>query len=280
MAHTRPRAGLCLPSAFFVNLAPDLLPDFHQFPLLRALWAPEFPPPYVRLESSCVGGGIIKPDRILVIERDEALAVKATAALEEAGFEVVRAADTLDGLRKLYEAYPDLIIVDSELPTVQGQEPCLRIRQSSCLPIIVLSGQEEAAEMIELGADTYMTKPLSLSELVARVRALLRRKPRCHPPGHRPGLEIAGHLPKGGNGLNGLTPTEFRLASYLILNEGRLLSHSRLISEVWGGKKVSTDTLHFYMRRLRQKLANGSIFMLRGVGYCFSGSERSSAVNN
>ena len=227
-----------------------------------------------------VGGDIIEPNRILVIEKDEALAVKAAAALEEAGFEVVRTTDALEGLKKLYEAYPDLIIVARELPKVDGEDPCLRIRQASYLPIIVLGSNEEAAEMLELGADAYMTKPPSLSELVARVRSLLRRKPRYDPPGDNPELEIKSRLTKEGNGSNDLTPTEFRLASCLLLNKGRLLGYPRLISEVWGGKKVSLDTLHFYMRRLRSKLANVSIFGLRGVGYCFSGGGSSSPVNN
>lgn len=191
--------------------------------------------------------------------------------MEEAGYKVVKVADALDGLKKLYEAYPDLIIMARELPMVNGEDPCLRIRQASYLPIIVLGSNEEAAEMLELGADAYMTKPPSLRELVARVRTLLRRKPRSDPPGDTPKLEIENRLPKGGNGSNGLTRTEFRLASCLLLNKGRLLGYPQLISEVWGEKKVSLDTLHFYMRRLRQKLANISIFGLRGVGYCLSG---------
>lgn len=208
---------------------------------------------------------------ILIIEKDEALAVKVAAALEEAGYTVVTTSDARDGLKKLYEAYPDLIIVARELPMVNGEDPCLRIRQASYLPIIVLGSNEESAEMLELGADAYMTKPPSLSELVARVHSLLRRKPRSDPPGENRKLEIENRLPKGGDGSNGLTPTEFRLASCLLLNKGRLLDYPQLISEVWGGKEVSLGTLHFYMRRLRQKLANISIFGLRGVGYCYSG---------
>ncbi len=163
-----------------------------------------------------------------------------------------------------------LIIVERELPMVNEEDPCLRIRQACYLPIIVPGNREEAAEMLESVADAYMTKPPSLSELVARVHALLRRKPRGNSPVGTPGLEIENRLDDGGNGSNGLTPTEFRLASCLVLNEGRLLDYTRLIGEVWGGKEVSVDTLHFYMRRLRSKLANVSIFGRRGVGYCLS----------
>ncbi len=152
---------------------------------------------------------------------------------------------------------------------VNGEEPYFRIRQASYLPIIVVGSEEEAAEMLELGADAYITKPPNLSELVARVHSLLRRKRKDDPPGDNPESHIKDCLPKEGKGLNGLSRTEFRLASCLILNKGRLLGYRQLLAEVWGGKTVTIDTLHFYMRRLRQKLANGGIFMVRGVGYCF-----------
>ncbi|TET40591.1 MAG: response regulator [Dehalococcoidia bacterium] len=122
------------------------------------------------------GGDIIKVRPVLVIERDEALAAKATVALEEAGYKVVRAVDALDGLRKLYEVDPGLIIVDSALRTASGEYAYLRMRQASYLPIIILGSQEEAVDMLELGADAYMTKPPGFDELVARVKSLLRRK--------------------------------------------------------------------------------------------------------
>jgi len=115
------------------------------------------------------------------------LAAKATAALEEAGYRADRAVDAQEGLRKLYEVYPDLIIAASELPMVNGEEALLRIRQASYLPIIVLGSEEEAVETLELGVDAYMTKPPSLGELVARVRALLRRKLKRDPQQAIPG---------------------------------------------------------------------------------------------
>jgi DNA-binding response OmpR family regulator len=219
------------------------------------------------------GGATTRPVRILVVEKDEALRLKAAGALESAGYEVAIAVDAMDGLKKLYETYPDLIIVARELPKVNGEDAYLRIRQASYLPIIVIGNREEAAEMLELGADAYVAKPPSLGELVARVRALLRRKPRQEPPGGNI-LATRNHPPNDGNGWNKLTPTEFRLASCLLCNKGRLLGYSELISRVWGGKKVSLDNLHFHMRRLRQKLADGGISMLRGVGYCFCGDSQ------
>ena len=137
--------------------------------------------------------------------------------------------------------------------------------------MMVMGPAEEARDTLELGADTYISRPPSDVELAAKVRSLLRRKKRYDPPGDNPKLEIESHLSKGEDGSNRPTGTEFRLTSCLMLNKGRLLDYPRLISEVWGGKEVSLDTLHFYMRRLRQKLANVSISELRGVGYCFKG---------
>lgn len=220
-----------------------------------------------------MGGDIIKADRILIIEKDEAVAIKVTAALEEAGYRVAWAADALNGLKELYEAHPDLVILSRELPAATGEDPYLRIRQASYLPIIVLGSREEAAETLEYGADAYMTKPTNPIELVARVRGLLRRKPRYDQAGGNPGLEAKDYLwETEGNSkdLNGLTITEFRLASCLAVNRGRLLDYQQPTGEVWGGKEVSLDTLHFYIRQLRHKLRHFFPYRIvnhHGVGY-------------
>lgn len=128
------------------------------------------------------GGDTIRAACVLVIEKDEALAEKTAVILEEAGYNVVKATDAIDGLRMVYEARPDLIIAARELPMVNGEDACLRIRQASYLPILVLGSEEEAVETLELGIDAFLTKPLSTNELVARVHALLRRKMRPPPP--------------------------------------------------------------------------------------------------
>ena len=221
------------------------------------------------------GGDIIREGRILVIEQDEELALEVAAALEEAGYMVVRSGNARDGLKKVYQAYPDLIILARELPMVNGEDPCLRVRQACYLPIIVLGNDDDASEILELGADAYLMKPPGLNELVARVNSLLRRKTRYNPEGDNSRLEIGNDQSEGGDGSK-MTATEFRLAACLVLNKGRLLEYSRLIGEVWGGKEISLDTLHFYVRRLQQKLQayfpyRVNIRNFRGVGYCLSG---------
>ncbi len=205
--------------------------------------------------------------RILVMETDEALAKGIVLALREAGYEATMVIDIRAGLSKLYETHPDLVIA-----AVDGGKPCLYVRQITYTPVIVLGGEERAAEMLEVGADAYMTTPPDLGELVARVRSLLRRKPTDGVEHHSSELQgIKSSPPEEGKGSNTLTATEFRLASCLLFNRGRLLDHQRLLNEVWGGKQVTLDTLHFYIRRLRAKLANLNIFGIRGVGYCLPG---------
>jgi two-component system response regulator ArlR len=206
--------------------------------------------------------------------------MRVAAALEGAGYKVIRATDALEGLRKIYESYPDVIIIDKGLPEVSGEDACLRIRQASYLPIIVLGGREDAAESLELGADAFMTTPPSLRELVARVRSLLKRKPSFDKRDDDPGglninnSNIESNPPsENGNGLGYLSATEFRLASCLVLNKGRLLDYSRLIAEVWAGREVTLATLNFYVHRLRKKLQAFfpnpiQIINYRGIGYC------------
>lgn len=133
--------------------------------------------------------------RILIIEDDEVLRERMAVALEGAGFKAITASNALEGLKSSYESNPDLVIMASDLPMVNREEPCLRLREETYMPIIILGGNEEAAEMLELGADAYMAKPPNLSELVARVRALLRRKPRYNPPRGNHNSDIDNRLP-------------------------------------------------------------------------------------
>jgi two-component system response regulator ArlR len=216
----------------------------------------------------------VKKVLVLVAEKDRALVTEATRALRQAGFEVVETADTADGLKKIYEINPDVIIASTDLPPINGEDACQRIRQASYLPLIALGSQDDVAEALELGADAYIVKPTNGREVVARVHSLLRRRESDDPPGGcvRPGIERV--LPGESEGRKGLSATECRLGSCLLSNEGRLLGYPQLITEVWGGKEVSVDTLHFYIRRLRRKLSKFYIFGVRGTGYGFSGGDK------
>ena len=207
---------------------------------------------------------------VLVVEKDSSLSAMAARALAEAGFDVVEAANAADGLKKIFEMRPDVVIASTDLPPVNGENACLRLRQASYLPLIAIGSRDEVVEMLELGADACIIKPPSNREVVARVHLLLNRQRNDHLGGGG-GTRIENYPPAGDDS-EGLSPTEFRLSSCLLLNEGRLLDYPRLISAVWGEKMVSVDTLHFYIRRLRRKLAWFNVFGVRGVGYGLIGN--------
>jgi DNA-binding response OmpR family regulator len=213
---------------------------------------------------------------VLIIEKDELVGIMLARALEAAGYEVIRAQDAREGLMKLYESYPDIIIINRGIPEIFGEDAFVRVRQASYLPLIVLGNSDDAAESLEMGADAFMTYPPSLRELVARVRNLLNRKLKSDNKNGGTGMNIdtlKNNPPtQDDNSLGYLTATEFRLASCLVLNKDKLIDYSRLIREVWEGKKVTRDTLHYYMRSLRRKLQSFfynpiRIINYRGVGY-------------
>lgn len=123
------------------------------------------------------GGATITAARILVVDQSKTSSIKIAADLKLSGYEVLSAGTALDGLKKLCQAHPDLIIMSRELPDMIGEELCFRMRSIDPAPIIILGNSPEAAvEMLELGADAYLVKPPNLRELMARVRNLLRRK--------------------------------------------------------------------------------------------------------
>jgi len=217
--------------------------------------------------------GAMKKAVVLIVEKDRTSSQEAIEALREAGFEVVEADEAAAGLRMIYETRPDVIVASADLSAVNGEDAFLRLRQASYLPMIAIGSREEVVEMLEMGMDACIISPPTSREVVARVQSLLVRQGRGEPPGGGsfPG-EGGFHFRGRDNG--GLSRTEYRLSSYLISHRGRLLDYPRLISEVWGGKSVSLDTLHFYIRSLRRKLAGFDIFSVRGVGYgLYEGSE-------
>jgi len=120
----------------------------------------------------------MKAPCVLVIEQNRILRANVAKALEKAGYTVEATSRVLDGLRKLDEKTPDLVIMGRDLPTVEGEEVWARVRQVSYLPTIVLGTEDRTVETLQSGADAYMTMPLALDELVARVHAMLRRRRR------------------------------------------------------------------------------------------------------
>jgi DNA-binding response OmpR family regulator len=120
---------------------------------------------------------------VLIVEKDRSSAAEAVEALREAGYEVVEATDPADGLKMIYEVRPDVVIASTGLPSVGGEDACLRLRQASYLPMIAIGRKEEVVEMLELGADACIVGPPSGREVVARVNSLLKRRGDDEPPG-------------------------------------------------------------------------------------------------
>ncbi|HVO16468.1 MAG TPA: phosphate regulon transcriptional regulator PhoB [Alphaproteobacteria bacterium] len=219
---------------------------------------------------------------ILVVEDEAPLVTLLRYNLEGAGFEVADAADGEEALISIAERKPDLILLDWMLPLVSGLEVCRQIRrkpETRDIPIIMLTARGEEEDRIrglDNGADDYITKPFSPSELLARVRAILRRT--------RPALsteilryddltmDIASHrVVRGGRQIH-LGPTEFRLLRYLLEHPGRVFSREQLLDAVWGHDVyVEPRTVDVHIRRLRQAL-NGRneqdlIRTVRAAGY-------------
>ena len=205
--------------------------------------------------------------RILIVEDDPDIAELVARYLVKAGFTVERASSGRDALTAIAARPPDLLVLDLMLPQVDGLEVCRRIRASqitSGLPIIMLTARAEEAERIvglEIGADDYLGKPFSPSELVARVRALLRRAQRGAGPNgpavtYGPiAIDTERHTVSSNGRDVTLTAKEFLLLDYLLKHQGRVLSRDVLLTDVWGYRYTGgTRTVDVHVRRLREKL--------------------------
>lgn len=219
---------------------------------------------------------------VLVVEDEDALATLLQYNLEKEGYEVVVATDGEEALTLVSERLPDLILLDWMLPKVSGIEVCRRLRgrnEARNVPIIMLTARGEESDRIrglDIGADDYVTKPFSMSELTARLRAVLRRL--------RPGLaedrvkvadividRVAHRVRRAGREIH-LGPTEFRLLDYLMQHPGRVFSREQLLDAVWGSDVyVEARTVDVHVGRLRKAL-NGQdmpdpIRTVRSAGY-------------
>ncbi len=206
----------------------------------------------------------MKKIRVLVVD-DEPQTVKYVAAnLRARGYEVYTAHDGREALKMFRERPVDLIILDIMMPGPDGFEVCQAIRRESDVPIIMLSArgnERDIVRALNLGADDYLTKPFGVEEMLARVRAVLRRAQKTT-PAQRPPLRIGDleidfgqrKVTRKGQPIH-LTPTEYDLLATLALNAGRVLSHQMLLQTVWGPEYGGeTEYLWAYIRRLRQKI--------------------------
>ena len=222
--------------------------------------------------------------KILVIEDEEEIIRLLTFRFEQEGYEVLSAYNGVEGLRILQQESPNLVVLDVMMPRMNGWETCKRIRQYSDVPIIMLTalGQEtDLVRGLELGADDYVTKPFSLAELVARVRAALRRGKQ--PLAANVTVQIDDrlvvdraqrHVVVNGQKTE-LSPTEFRILDCFLDNLGRILTHQSLLTQVWGWEYLDeTDYLKVYIHHLRKKIEENPskpryIVTERGLGYRF-----------
>ena len=225
-------------------------------------------------------------ERVLVVEDEEALVASIRFALESEGYEVVTATDGVAGLAAVNDTNPALVLLDLMLPGMSGVDICRQIRQTSDVPIMMLTAKDSEADKVlglEMGADDYITKPFSTRELLARVRAHLRRAGRTGTfadtnevlRGGRIELDIDAHEVRVEGTTVPLRPKEFELLEVLMRRKNRLSPRETLIDEVWGSDYFGdTKTLDVHIKRLRNKLeADPSdpvqIRTVRGLGYKF-----------
>ncbi len=224
---------------------------------------------------------------ILIVEDERSISDIIKFNLNKEGFQVETAYDGREGLEKALGLHPDLILLDVMLPYVDGFEVCRKVRESSTVPILMLTAKEEEVDKVlglELGADDYITKPFGMRELIARIRANLRRSAQAEESKSAPAdLQTFGNLTidmnryevcKDGKVLE-LTLREFELLRYLAERADRVFSREQLLEEVWGYEYYGDiRTVDVTVRRLREKLEDNSsdpqyIMTKRGVGYYF-----------
>src|SRR5271169_3244402 len=224
--------------------------------------------------------------RVLLIEDDRDIVELVRYNLEREGFQVAAATDGATGLAQVRKTPPDLLLLDLMLPKLSGLEICKEIRRDQSLnrlPILMLTARGEEADRVvglEMGADDYVTKPFSPRELVARVKALLRR---AEPAGDTDkAIEIRGlhidpasyRVARGGKPV-ALSTLEFRLLYYLARRPDRVFSRDQLLDAVWGTDRfVTPRSVDVYIRRLREKVEADPekpeyLKTVRGAGYIF-----------
>ena len=227
----------------------------------------------------------MRKSRILIVDDDPGVVKSVRANLQARECETLIAMDGTEALQIIEKELPDLIILDIMMPKMDGYEVCRRLREWSQIPIIMLSARhdvDEKAKCLDSGADDYITKPFGVNELIARVRAVLRRTKEVGTIPTMPSftggdlrinfverrVTVAGREVK-------LTPTEYMLLKELVLSSGKVFSHATLLGRVWGPEYAEErEYLRVFIGRLRKKLETDPtnpkyIVTIPGVGYQF-----------
>jgi DNA-binding response OmpR family regulator len=225
----------------------------------------------------------MRKPRILVADDEPAIRKFVRANLEAREYETILAGDGSEAIAALEKEMPDLLILDIMMPKMDGFEVCRQVREWSQIPIIILSargGEMDKVKCLEMGADDYITKPFGVDELLARVKAVIRRVQASNESTALPSysysdlvVDFAKHLViLGGQNVN-LTATEYRMLSYLAMNAGRVITGGQLLDHVWGEEYSGSDhLLQVNIGRLRQKLGDNArepkyIQTKAGIGY-------------
>jgi two-component system response regulator RegX3 len=225
---------------------------------------------------------------VLIVEDEESLADPLAFLLRKEGFEATVVYDGPSALAEFDRAGADIVLLDLMLPGMTGTEVCKQLRARSSVPVIMVTARDSEIDKVvglELGADDYVTKPYSARELIARIRAVLRRGAETEDSGNSDGILEAGpvrmDVERHVVSVNGQPITlplkEFDLLEYLVRNSGRVLTRGQLIDRVWGADYVGdTKTLDVHVKRLRSKIeadpANPvHLVTVRGLGYKLEG---------
>jgi DNA-binding response OmpR family regulator len=233
------------------------------------------------------------PATVLVVEDEESLLFTLAHNLRREGYTVLTAARGDDALTIAREKHPDLIVLDVMLPGMDGHQVCRALRRDTSVPILMLTalgGEADRVAGLDLGADDYMAKPFGMRELLARVRALLRRAAPVRTPVPTPEPAPSGHIVSGdlqldrerhelrrGETLVRLKPKEFELLLFFVQHPGRVFTREQILNEVWGYDFYGGPrTVDVHIRWLRQKVEDdparpNRIKTVRGSGYLFEG---------